>query len=218
MLSASSSCGSPVRSRSAINAPRVEVLLADRRAVAVAEERHAAEVVTVQIGHDVRAGGAHRHHLAVECVVALGVPADDLLPQALEIESCHTVDGFGDPLAVGVVGKEGWPLSGLIPSVLRQYESCPPARRAAGWPATPAPPARASPLDPNFVPPHIECLARMPAGRAKLASTNSCLGITEACAARTKQSKHLLQGVWGAAGPPSGEREGQSRLACIIRA
>jgi hypothetical protein len=82
-----------------------------------------------------------------------------------------------------------------------------------GATAPPAPPARASPLDPNLMLSPIERLARMLTGRferqmmLQVSAKQKHEPMDRSC------GKPPLQGVWGAARPPSGEREGRSPLA-----
>src|SRR6266498_3132977 len=94
-----------------------------------------------------------------------------------------------------------------------------------GWPATPAPPARGvCPLEPQ----NDAITSRAPGAHASGMSGQSLQDSFVSANQRHVLTRsflrcHQLQGVWGAARPPSGEREGRSRLAhtfmvraCII--
>src|SRR5690349_14836328 len=88
--------------------------------------------------------------------------------------------------------------------------------RRQGAAAPPAPPAQGvAPGNPNLMHRYAKNLVYMPTGRSELAAAHASSGIPEACEGAFMLSLHHLQGVWGAARPPSGEREGQSPLASL---
>jgi hypothetical protein len=83
-----------------------------------------------------------------------------------------------------------------------------------GGPATPAPPAMGcAPWNPKLMQKHRECQVRMALGRwmqehmIQVSAYRSHESMHQSC------GKHHLQGVWGAARHPSGEREGPRPLA-----